>query len=299
MTAHVVGNVTEDLVFSLPRLPRDGETLIATSRQTDLGGKGLNQALLLARAGCDVRFVAPVGADEPGRRARELVTRELPGARLVTVDAATDQSIICVGENGENHIISSAFAADALDGDAAVGDMRRLGSDDAVLVQGNLSAATTGAVLRAGRAAGAWTVANPSPIRWDWSDLLPICDLVIVNAAEIAALSGDSRRDPGALRARGAGAVLLTLGGDGARFLDSDGQIVQPAVPAPMVDTAGAGDTFAAVFLAARVRGASPASALEAAAQAAALTVSRRGTHSAFPARAEIADCLHIAGCPT
>ena len=87
MTVHVVGNVTEDLVFSLSRLPRAGETIIASERLADIGGKGLNQAVLLARAGCNVKLVAAVGADAAGERALALVRAELPGSQLVTVDA--------------------------------------------------------------------------------------------------------------------------------------------------------------------------------------------------------------------
>jgi ribokinase len=293
--AVVVGNVTEDLVFSLPRLPREGETLIASGRLADIGGKGLNQALLLARAGCAARLVAAVGADAAGRRARDLAARELPDAALVTVDAPTDQSIIYVAEGGENHIVSSAFAADALTPEAARAAMGGIGPGDAVVVQGNLSAATTHAVLSAGRAAGTWTVANPSPIRWDWWALLPLADLVIVNRTELADLAG-APTAAAALRARGAGAVLLTLGAEGACLLDERGETRMPAAAATAVDTAGAGDTFAAAFVAARLAGLGAQAALRGAAAAAALTVSRRGTFSAFPTREEMRDCLACAG---
>ena len=295
MRAVVVGNVTEDLVFSLPRLPREGETLIASARLADIGGKGLNQALLLARAGCAARLVAPVGEDEAARRARNLAARELPDAALVTVDAPTDQSIVSVAEGGENHIVSSAFAADALTAEVALAAMGPVGPGDAVMVQGNLSAATTRAVLAAGREAGAWTIANPSPIRWDWSALLPLADLAIVNRTELADLAG-ADASAAALRARGARAVLLTLGAQGACLTDETGETRAPAAPATAVDTAGAGDTFAAAFVAARLGGREAGAALRGAAAAAALTVSRRGTLSAFPTREEMRDCLARAG---
>ena len=132
MRAHVVGNVTEDLVFSLSRLPREGETLIADGRVADIGGKGLNQALLLSRAGCDVCFVSTVGGDAAGDHARVLVARDVPGATLLKVTAPTDQSIICVAASGENHIVSSAFAADALTPEAALAAIGPIASGDAV-----------------------------------------------------------------------------------------------------------------------------------------------------------------------
>ncbi|PLO23901.1 ribokinase, partial [Klebsiella pneumoniae] len=71
-----------------------------------------------------------------------------------------------------------------------------------------------------------------------------------------------------------------------------------PAVPAEALDTTGAGDTFLAVMLAsALLRGVAPdALALAHASRAAAITVSRRGTLSAFPGSRELAALLTTDG---
>jgi len=175
--------------------------------------------------------------------------------------------------------------------------MGPLGPGDAVVVQGNLTEAVTRAVLAAGREAGAWTVANPSPIRWDWAPLLPLVDLAIVNRPELRALAGEGAGGA-ALRARGAAEVLLTLGAEGSRLVSASGETAVPAAPAAAVDTGGAGDTFAAAYVAARLTGAPAGPALRGAAAAAALTVSRRGTLSAFPTREEMRACLAEAGVP-
>lgn len=292
MTVHVIGNVTEDLVFSLPRLPQPGETLIARERLVDIGGKGLNQAVLLSRAGCAVRFVAAVGADDAARRARAYLATDLPDAQLLTVDKPSDQSIIAVASNGENHIVSSAAAADSLGAMAAVEAMGRVASIDAVVVQGNLTREATRAVLQAGRRAGAWTIANPSPIRWRWDNLLPLCDLIILNRHELADLTTSAEGTPADLLKQGAGAVLLTLGPDGAVYASMDTETSVDAVEVAVVDSAGAGDTFLAAFVAATLLGHETGYALRAAAEAAAITVSRPGTSSAFPSRDEMEACI-------
>jgi ribokinase len=86
--------------------------------------------------------------------------------------------------------------------------------------------------------------------------------VLIVNEHEQAALSGqpdaEHAQDPAAvrkahaaLRARGAKAVVTTLGGAGAIITDGDGtSTALPAIPATVVDTTGAGDAFAGVFAA-------------------------------------------------
>ncbi|SUQ58668.1 ribokinase [Raoultella terrigena] len=67
-----------------------------------------------------------------------------------------------------------------------------------------------------------------------------------------------------------------------------------PAAAAEALDTTGAGDTFLAVMLASALRrGVAPdALALAHASRAAAITVSRRGTFSAFPDGHELAALL-------
>jgi len=193
----VVGNVTEDLGFRVPDLPRPGETLICEARSEDLGGKGLNQAVVAARCGITVTLLSPVGRDAIAERVRALATVEGLAAKLPAVTEHSDLSVIAVARSGENTIISSAMAADALSAATAIAGVDGLGDWDAVLVQGNLSQPTTQAVLSAARAQGAVTFANPSPIRWEWGGLWPLVDTVILNRLELEALTGTPAMDAG------------------------------------------------------------------------------------------------------
>ena len=98
-----------------------------------------------------------------------------------------------------------------------------------------------------------------------------------------------------ALQARGARAVLVTLGANGALLLTEDGNIVrQPPCAVPggaVVDETGAGDSFRAAFCVALVEGRPPSEALALAAAAGAIAVSRLGAIPSLPRRAE-ADAL-------
>jgi ribokinase len=294
MTLFVVGNVTEDLLFRVPRLPSPGETLIALDRLSDIGGKGLNQAVIAARCGMDVHLIASVGADEAGQRARELAAAEPMRATLIEKPGPTDQSIIVVAEGGENHIISSAFAASALtveDVATAMGEPR---PGDVLLVQGNLSQATTLGVCNLARAAGLRVVLNPSPIRWDYAPLWPLVDTTILNAPEACTLSGcnDIERVAQHIADLGVDEFIVTRGADGAVRWQAGNRMAVPARSVAVVDTAGAGDTFCGTYIAARHAGAPPSAALSRAAGAAALTIGRSGTWSAFPSTKELAAIL-------
>lgn len=294
MSLVVVGNVTEDIVFRLPRLPVPGETLIATERLSDIGGKGLNQAIIAARAGMRVRLVAPVGDDAAGRRARSLVRGEPLEALLIGKDGPTDQSIIAVAAGGENTIISSAFAAGALTVADVTGALGGMTAQDQLLMQGNLSQETTLGLLQLARAAGARTIVNPSPIRWDYDALLPWIDLLILNEPELAALSQcpDLATGITALATKGVGQIIVTRGARGSVLAEGNQHLHVPARPVTVVDTAGAGDTFCGTYIAALGRGKSSEAALHAATAAAAITIGRSGTWSAFPSQAQLSAIL-------
>lgn len=287
----VVGNVTEDLSFQVPHLPNPGETLISDAQSSELGGKGLNQAVIAARCGVAVSLVAPLGHDPVAEKVRALVDSENLDANFAHIGGRTDQSVISVSRSGENTIISSALAADSLDPATVVPSVAGFGAGDALLVQGNLSLETTRAVLNAACDRGVTTYANLSPIRWDWEGLCPLVGTAIVNRFELATLSSLDGTEDGlkALLVAGCSRVLVTLGPDGAILVDGVKRWDQPAISGQVVDTAGAGDTFCGVFVAREILGDGPKRALLRAAENAAITVSRHGTLSAFPDSAQLA----------
>jgi ribokinase len=67
-----------------------------------------------------------------------------------------------------------------------------------------------------------------------------------------------------------------------------EGTTHHPAPSVDPLDTTGAGDTFVGAFAAALAEGLPPAAALAWGQAAAALAVTRRGTQSAMPTRAQI-----------
>jgi len=295
MTVHVVGNCTMDVIFGVDRFPAPGETLIARDRRVELGGKGVNQAVVARRFGAVVRLIAPLGTDADGDAAAAALRDEgIDPSTLPRAASPTDQSIIYVAPDGENTIVSTAAAAETLTPEIAEEALAAAGPGDWVMAQGNLTLETTLAALTAARARGARAFLNPAPVRWRADALWTLCDVAVLNRVEAEALTG--RAAPAeavrALRRAGVGLAVVTLGPAGALWAGPDGQGACPAAPTRAIDAAGAGDSFCGALIAALVAGRSAASALAAAARAAALTVSRRGTHASFPTVAEAAAIL-------
>jgi ribokinase len=287
---HVVGNAGVDTVFRVDRFPLPGETIVARDMAEDIGGKGANQAVVARRAGAKVSLIAAVGDDDAGARIRTILATEgvlIDG--LAVWPGPTDRSSIYVDPAGENTIVSATNAARAFD-PVAAGKLAGVENGDVVLCQGNLSVAVLVNCLRLARMRGATTVLNPSPLfpadDFDWS----LVDIAVLNEVEAKLLSrsGDGGAGARALLAAGVGDVVLTLGERGAAMLGSDALEV-PAPQVAAIDTTGAGDVFCGVLTAARADGASWSAALAAAAQAAAIAVTRRGVLASFPTSQEIA----------
>ncbi len=296
MQVLVLGNVAVDDAVRVEDWPQPGHSVLAAGLRRDLGGKGANQAVLLARAGAAVRFIAAVGDDaESAWLASVLAGEGLAPDALIRRRGPSDRSIVLVGRGGDNAIVTTADCARALDAATATRAVSDMAALDVLVMQGNLTVEATRAALAAARARGAATVLNPSPVQAGWTTLWSLVTLAVLNEAEAAGLAGAA--DPAgaaqALHAAGAERVVITLGGRGALSLGPGGMASVPAAPAVARDTTGAGDTFAAVLAAALFhRGLAIEPALRAAAAAAAITVSRPGTWSALPTRSELAAIL-------
>ena len=108
----VVGSANVDLTFRTPRLPVPGETLAGRSLHQCMGGKGANQAVVAARLGADVTFLARVGNDGFGAEAIESYKAEGIDTSFIQQDdeQPTGTAAILVDDDAENCIIVVAGA---------------------------------------------------------------------------------------------------------------------------------------------------------------------------------------------
>lgn len=294
----VLGNAGYDIGLTLPRMPRYGESLLGSTSSRAPGGKGLNQAVVAARAGARVHFTAPIGDDTQGEGVAGWLAQE-PFARLELsrLPHPTDYSLLMVFPDGENSVIGTGPCAAAFPASAAAEACAGLHSSDLLVVQGNLSFDATFAALSTARARGARTLLNPSPLWWDSTPLLPLCSIIIANRPEAATIThtDDPRQALAHLAAIGVEIALITLGAEGC-LLQTDG-VTQPyAAPAiKAVDTTGCGDTFCGVFASMLMAGRDMPTAIDLAQHAAALTATRPGAFASLPARTELEALLKTA----
>ena len=294
----ILGIFVADLAFRAGRQPVMGETLMGSGFKMGPGGKGSNQAVAAARAGGKVSFISRLGKDAFGDIAVATWRAEGISPHIaIAADEPTGAAYIFVSdETGENAIIVVPGAAGGLspqDVEAA-----RSAIEGAKLfvtqLEQPIDAARRG--LEIARASGAITVFNPAPAAPVPDDIYALCDYVIPNETEAAALTGlpvdteDQARKAGdALLAKGAGTALITLGARGALLHSAQSSVLIPSFNAgKVVETAGAGDAFVGAFASALAEGMEPAAAARFGCAAAGISVTRPGTAPAMPMRAEI-----------
>ena len=263
----VVGDLMVDVVARMSGpLAVGSDTPASVSYRP--GGAGANVAAWLAVAGVSVRLVARAGDDDAGRGAVERLRGHGVDVSSVGFDRSrsTGTCVVLVAPDGERSMLPDAGANAALSPDdlpAFDGGGHLHLAGYTLLREGAPRAAALEALRRA-RACGMTISLDPSsaaPLRAfgpeRFLDLAGLVDLLLPNRDEAAVLG------PLTGRAR---EVVVTLGAEGAEWTDGSRTVAARAVTGgPVGDTTGAGDAFAAGFLAAWLDGAEPADALSAA----------------------------------
>ncbi|MDZ5442411.1 ribokinase [Micromonospora sp. 4G57] len=289
----VVGSANMDLIGTAPALPRPGETLLGTDFVMLPGGKGANQAIAAVRAGASCVFLGAIGSDAFGVTLKARITAAgVDTGQLRLVYGASGVALVMVGAEGENAILVTPGANGAFVG-LTDGELHAVREADVLVAQLEVPVETVTEAAVAARAAGTRVILNAAPARPVPAELLAAVDLLVVNETEARALTGRGRDEPAALLDLVPRAVL-TLGAEGAWYVDRDGRSVHvPPVKVEAVDFTAAGDAFTAALAVAWGEGRELVDAVHWAAAAGAACVRRLGASVALPRRVEI-DELYV-----
>jgi ribokinase len=285
----VFGSIHLDLIFSLPHIPLPGETVLGPSTRIEPGGKGANQAVAAARDGATVIMAGSVGRDALADGALGLLrTAGVNLDRVVAVDATTGCAAITVDPAGNNAIAVGSGANLAARASQVEDALLKPGAT--VVLQMEVPANETAALITRARAAGARAVLNLAPAAALPEDVLRAVDVLVVNDTEGAWLAGHlgCAASAEALRDRlGGVAVVLTRGGEGADVASRDAVWHEPAEHVVATDTTAAGDCFVGVLAHRLDRGETLRAAVRRASIAAAICCTRPGSQGSIPAGAE------------
>ncbi|MDR1801513.1 MAG: ribokinase [Lachnospiraceae bacterium] len=304
------GSLNIDYVYSVEHFLRGGETLSSDRLDIFCGGKGLNQSVALKKSGIEVYHAGALGEsdgaflldflDETGVNLE--FVRKLP--------MKSGHAIIQKNPEGQNCIMLYGGANQNIERSQVDAVLEHFEEGDFIVLQNEIS--EIGYIMEKAHEKGLRIVLNPSPMDskiftypLDYVELLILNEIeagdllssTIENAAKIDA---EIKPKSTGLQAQGDVLIkqlssrfrhmkiLLTLGDDGSIYRDADTIIKQGIYRVDVVDTTAAGDTFTGFFIGAIAEGKSEKEALELAAKAASISVSRQGAAPSIPDKKEV-----------
>jgi sugar/nucleoside kinase (ribokinase family) len=257
------GNMVYDvLVRPVDAVEWDTTTWVE-SVEPNLGGNGASTATALGILGVPVRLMAWTGRDAYGDfLLARLGLAGVDTTHVVRCDAPTATTIALVHSDGRRAFLhrpgASAIAfpeSSVLTGDGISGAAHLHVANPYGVSNLRRHAAR---LLTDARAAGLTTSLDTGwDSRGEWMKVLAPClehiDLLFANQQEALRLTGaaDYTQAGRQLREAGAGTVVVKLGGAGCAVFTRAGGFLEPAYTVEAIDTTGAGDCFAAGFLAA------------------------------------------------
>jgi ribokinase len=298
----ILGIFVADTAYRAERQPKMGETILGKSFVLGPGGKGSNQSVAAAMAqsgtGGKTHFITRLGKDAFADIARATwgragvhpeVTEDAEsytGAAYIFIEEATGNNAIIVAPGAAGRVSVADVEARA--------DLIRGAAVFVTQLEQPIPAARR--ALEIARGAGVRTILNPAPAAPLDDAMLALCDFVTPNESEAETLTGlpvtsvaEAEAAADALLARGVGAVVVTLGGNGALYRDRSRSVHVPVISAgPVVETTGAGDAFNGGFAVALSEGMDMVEAVRFGCATAGISVTRPGTAPSMPSRAEI-----------
>ena len=287
----VVGSAMMDLTAYASVLPEPGQTLVGEVFTTGFGGKGANQAVMAAMCGANVHFIGKLGKDVFGDAIADNFNKV--GMNVSYVDRSetpTGVAHIWVDGEGENRIIIIPGANQEIEVSRAVDAINNIPDLNIVIAQCEIKQEVTLAAFKAAKGRGCTTILNPAPFEKLSQELIDLCDWIIPNETEFRELHSDLPTSDEILKSFRPGKnSIVTVGSQGAIFIDSEGSLVKcPAPQTKAVDTTGAGDSFVGSFAYALAKGDDPATAMSFGVKVASRSVTKKGAQSSYPDQAEI-----------
>lgn len=300
----VIGSVNADIYVEVERLPIEGETIAARSRQTFPGGKGANQAACAARLSYPTFFCGQVGQDGHATLVKDaLASASVRLDHVTTVKGVpTGHAVVMLQPGGQNSIIIVGGANAAW---PRLEDGRLISSHaqllikraGAVLLQREIPDAVNLEAAKIAKSADVPVIMDAGgaegPIPDELLKGVTVLSPNETGLARLTAMPTDSLEKilqaAAKIQEMGVKQVLVKMGENGSVLVrDGEPPIFQPAILAPVVvDTTGAGDTFTAAFTVA-LESQTPAEALRFAATSASLCVRTKGTIPSMPKRKEV-----------
>jgi sugar/nucleoside kinase (ribokinase family) len=301
----VLGDLVADLIVPIERLPLlPGVQLRwAEGIFVEPGGAG-NVLVAARRLNLATAALGHVGADNYGREMLDMLAAQ--GVSLaetaISPDRATVLCMVLTDTIGQHAYLGIKDGLGLWSFPehwrAVIAEAKALYTDGYTLYD-ILAPDDVFAAFAAARAAATPVFFDPGPSvdvipRDPIMRALAASDVLLLTESEAASLVGAQERAPmtRALLALGPTTVVLKLGAEGCLVANANEILQVPAFPVDVIDTVGAGDSFAPAFIAGWIRGGDLHACATLANAMGALAATQRGAGTRLPPRERLLEML-------
>ncbi|RYX83075.1 sugar kinase [bacterium] len=264
-----VGILVADVIGRpIEKVPLAGELALVESITPHVGGCAANTGIGLRRLGVDTAVVGAVGRDGFGDFVRQALRDEgMDVSGIKVKEEPTSSTMVLVRADGERtflHCVGANAALHYADFDASTLEAVRVlhiaGHGLMPAFDGRPCADLLAEAQKRGVLTSLDTAGSPDALwRERLMETLPFLDFFVPSLHEVRQLFPDCETPEsivGRLLDEGVGTVALKMGEAGSYARNQSGEIAwAAALPVTAVDATGAGDAFAAGFLASTLRG--------------------------------------------
>lgn len=273
----VIGSLNIDILLTVDKFPKAGQTIRASSSQTKYGGKGGNQAVVSAGFNSQVSILACLGKDYYG----DDYCRYLEGMKVRThlisrVDEETGKAIIEVDQAGENKIITSGGANNRLSKAFIQAHQEEILDHDIYLMSLSNPKEVTLYLMKLLKSKGKTIILDPGPSENFDMAMLNYIDIITPNETELKNEMLESS--------------VITILKKGAMGSEYHSNIVvgHQGYQVNTLDTVGAGDAFNAALAYGYLYEFEPLKLLQFANASGALATTAKGAQGCIPSLEQI-----------
>ena len=272
-----LGTCNTDFLMNVSRFSDADDEVDIEKLRISLGGSAANFTVGVSRLGLKAGIMARIGNDQYGKYILSEFKREdIDTDRLIPIDEKTGMAFIAVEPDGERSIYTFMGANSKF----------KLENEDISHIKQSAILHITGMYIEAAEEASKHANIlsfNPGALLSSYGldnleRILKRTDILFLNQKEVKILTGMGCH-AGALELVEIGVplVVVTMGAKGAIVYNKSGQIHYPANKMDVLDTTGAGDSFAAGFITAYYQKRSLNECLKSGNESAAYCVSKLG----------------------
>lgn len=316
-TVTIIGSLNYDLVSFTKKVPEAGETYQAHSFETHMGGKGLNEAIAVAKLSppdsVETKMIGKIGTDSFGTQLKQyLIDNGVNVENVTTVEGSSGVAVIMVEEeSGENRILITPGSNGQLK--PTDNEYERYFPnkyDSSFVILQNEYPDTVKSINWLKQHRPNVNIAyNPSPFKSELitSDLLSKIDLLIVNEGEaldvakhlglletmpqsvddeIEKFSILTKSLQNSIHQGNVNAVIITMGSKGCVYVSKEisaPNFIKSRKVSKVIDTTGAGDTFFGGVVLNLALGKTIKEAVEFATAASSLAIQKKGAAEGIP----------------